>query len=314
MRPDYTGQRHKANVLTSVALSAGEKSMPRSMTGFARQEAQHTWGHLICEVRSVNHRYLEPSLKMSDSLRSLEPDVRDALRKRLGRGKVDVVLVFKVDDSKGLSTDFNQELAQALVSMAIQVGALAGNPAPLNALDILRWPGVMQTRELDQVELEEAARRLFSETLNQLIANREREGAELVSFIEQRLVNIAENVASVSARLPELMAQQQEKLRARLDALAVDVDQERLAQELVYLAQKSDVAEELDRLQAHLVEVRRTLKLDEPIGRRLDFLMQELNREANTLSSKSIASDTTQSAVDLKVLIEQMREQVQNIE
>jgi uncharacterized protein (TIGR00255 family) len=288
--------------------------MPRSMTGFARQEAQHTWGHLICEVRSVNHRYLEPSLKMSDSLRSLEPDVRDALRKRLGRGKVDVVLVFKVDDSKGLSTDFNQELAQALVSMAIKVGQLGGNPAPLNALDILRWPGVMQTRELDQAELEEGARRLFSETLDQLIANREREGMELISFIEQRLVSIAEIVVTVSARLPELMAQQQEKLRTRLDALTVDVDQERLAQELVYLAQKSDVAEELDRLQAHLVEVRRTLKLDEPIGRRLDFLMQELNREANTLSSKSVASDTTQSAVDLKVLIEQMREQVQNIE
>lgn len=288
--------------------------MPRSMTGFARQEAQHTWGHLICEVRSVNHRYLEPSLRMSDALRGLEPYVRDALRKKLGRGKVEVVLAFKVDESKGLGADFNQELAQSVVAMAERVSQLSHNAAPLNALEILRWPGVLQTRELDQTELENAARELFDETLEHLIANREREGAELANFIEQRLVGIAENVASVSARLPELMAQQQDKLKARLEALTVEVDSDRLTQELVYLAQKADVAEELDRLQAHLVEVRRTLKLKEPIGRRLDFLMQELNREANTLSSKSTASDTTQSAVDLKVLIEQMREQVQNIE
>lgn len=288
--------------------------MPRSMTGFARQEAQHTWGHVICEVRSVNHRYLEPSLRMSDALRGLEPHVRDALRKKLGRGKVEVVLAFKVDESKGLGTDFNKDLAQAVVAMAEQVGQLSKNVAPLNPLEVLRWPGVLQSRELDQSELEDAARMLFSQTLDQLIANREREGTELASFIEQRLTGIAGHVSDVSARLPELMTQQQEKLRARLEALAVDVDQDRLTQELVYLAQKADVAEELDRLQAHLVEVRRTLKLKEPIGRRLDFLMQELNREANTLSSKSTASDTTQSAVDLKVLIEQMREQVQNIE
>lgn len=288
--------------------------MPRSMTGFSRQEAQHTWGHVICEVRSVNHRYLEPSLRMSDALRSLEPHVRDALRKKLGRGKVEVVLAFKVDESKGLGTDFNKEIAQSVVAMAEQVGQLSNNAAPLNSLEVLRWPGVLQARELDQSELEKAARELFTQTLDQLIANREREGAELVNFIEQRLTGIAEHVAEVSARLPEIMMQQQEKLRARLEALAVDIDKDRLTQELVYLAQKADVAEELDRLQAHLVEVRRTLKLKEPIGRRLDFLMQELNREANTLSSKSTASDTTQSAVDLKVLIEQMREQVQNIE
>lgn len=288
--------------------------MPRSMTGFARLEAQHIWGHVICEVRSVNHRYLEPSLRMSDALRGLEPHVRDELRKKLGRGKVEVVLAFKVDESQGLSTDFNEDLARAVVTMAEQVNQLSTNAAPLNGLDVLRWPGVMQTKQLDQSELEVAARELFANTLEQLIANREREGAELGSFIDQRLAAIAENVAQVSARMPELMAQQQAKLRARLETLAAEIDQDRLTQELVYLAQKADVAEELDRLQAHLVEVRRTLKLKEPIGRRLDFLMQELNREANTLSSKSTASDTTQSAVDLKVLIEQMREQVQNIE
>lgn len=288
--------------------------MPRSMTGFARQEAQHTWGQLICEVRSVNHRYLEPSLRMSDALRSLEPLVRDALRQKLGRGKIEVVLAFKADESTGLGTDFNHELAQSVVAMAEKVSALSSNPAPISSLEVLRWPGVLHARELNQNELESAARALFALTLDQLIANREREGAELTQFIEQRLAAIAEHVEQVRARLPELMAQQQEKLRTRLEQLSAEIDEDRLTQELVYLAQKSDVAEELDRLQAHLVEVRRTLKLKEPIGRRLDFLMQELNREANTLSSKSTASDTTQAAVDLKVLIEQMREQVQNIE
>ena len=288
--------------------------MPRSMTGFARQEAQYPWGQIVCEVRSVNHRYLEPSLRLSEALRSLEPYIRETLRKGLGRGKVEVVLACKLDESVSISSEFNEELAQSVIAMADKVKQLSGSIAPINSLEVLRWPGVLQAPQLDQSELEDAARSLFTETLKQLIANREREGAELAAFIEQRLVGIAEHVATVTERLPELMSQQQEKLRSRLSILSSEVDEDRLTQELVYLAQKADVAEELDRLQAHLNEVRRTLKVKEPIGRRLDFLMQELNREANTLSSKSTASDTTQSAVDLKVLIEQMREQIQNIE
>jgi uncharacterized protein (TIGR00255 family) len=288
--------------------------MPRSMTGFARQEAQFPWGHLICEVRTVNHRYLEPSLRLSDALRSLEPALRESLRNQLGRGKVDLVLAFKPDESSGLITDFNHDLARDLVRMVEQVNQLATDPAPINALEILRWPGVLQARELDQEALEKAALTLFEKTLNQLLENRSREGAELANLIEQRLQAISEQVVEVKTRLPELAALQQEKLRTRLEALKTEVDQDRLAQELVYLAQKSDVAEELDRLEAHITEVRRTLKQKEPMGRRLDFLMQELNREANTLSSKSTSSGNTQSAVDMKVWIEQMREQVQNIE
>lgn len=288
--------------------------MPRSMTGFARLEAQYPWGHLICEIRTVNHRYLEPGLRLSDALRSLEPGLREQLRNQLGRGKVDLVLAFKPDESSGLSTDFNQDLARDLVRMVEQVNQLAANPAPINALDILRWPGVLKARELDQDLLEKEALALFDKTLKQLLENRSREGAELGNLIEQRLQGIAAQVVEVRARLPELAALQQEKLRTRLESLKTEVDEDRLAQELVYLAQKSDVAEELDRLEAHIVEVRRTLKQKEPVGRRLDFLMQELNREANTLSSKSTASSNTQSAVDMKVLIEQMREQVQNIE
>lgn len=288
--------------------------MPRSMTGFARQETQYPWGHLICEIRTVNHRYLEPGLRLSDALRSLEPALREHLRNQLGRGKVDLVLAFKPDENSGLTTDFNLTLARDLVRMVEQVNQLAADPAPVNALEVLRWPGVLKARELDQEILEKEALALFEKTLNQLLENRSREGAELANLIEQRLRAIAEQVIEVKVRLPELAAQQQEKLRIRLDALKTEVDEDRLAQELVYLAQKSDVAEELDRLEAHITEVRRTLKQKEPVGRRLDFLMQELNREANTLSSKSTTSGNTQSAVDMKVLIEQMREQVQNIE
>jgi uncharacterized protein (TIGR00255 family) len=288
--------------------------MPRSMTGFARLEAQYPWGHLICEIRTVNHRYLEAGLRLSDALRGLEPGLREQLRNQLGRGKVDLVLAFKPDESSGLSTDFDYDLARDLVRMVEQVNQLAANPAPINALEILRWPGVLKARELEQELLETEALNLFAKTLKQLLENRAREGGELANLIEQRLQAIAAQVVDVRTRLPELAAQQQEKLRTRLEALKTEVDEDRLAQELVYLAQKSDVAEELDRLEAHIVEVRRTLKQKEPVGRRLDFLMQELNREANTLSSKSTASSNTQSAVDMKVLIEQMREQVQNIE
>ena len=288
--------------------------MPRSMTGFARQEIQAPWGQLICEIRSVNHRYLEPTLRLSDSLRGMEPVLRDKLRQALGRGKVELVLAFKPDDSTGMSTDFNKEMAQALVAMAEKVNALMTNPAPINSLDILRWPGVMQGKDLDQNALENAATDLFNSTLKKMIENRSREGEELAILIEQRLQSIAEQVKVLRANLPELQTLQEEKLRTKLESLKVDVDQERLAQELVYLAQKSDVAEELDRLEAHITEVRLTLKQKEPIGRRLDFLMQELNREANTLGSKSTTASTTQSAVDIKVYIEQMREQVQNIE
>lgn len=288
--------------------------MPRSMTGFARLETQYPWGHLICEIRTVNHRYLEAGLRLSDALRSLEPGLREQLRKQLGRGKVDLVLAFKPDESSGLSMDFDSDLAGDLVRMVEQVNQLAANPAAINALEILRWPGVLKARELDQGLLEQEALGLFDKALKQLLENRAREGVELASLIEQRLQAIAVQVVEVRARLPELAAQQQEKLRIRLEALKTEVDEDRLAQELVYLAQKSDVAEELDRLEAHIIEVRRTLQQSEPVGRRLDFLMQELNREANTLSSKATASSNTQSAVDIKVLIEQMREQVQNIE
>lgn len=288
--------------------------MPRSMTGFSRLEEQYPWGQLICELRTVNHRYLEPNFRLSESLRSLEPFLREKLRKKLGRGKVDIVLALKLNESSETVAGFNAELARSILMMAEQVSAMTDKAGPINPLEVLQWPGVMETQELDQKELEKQAKAVFEKNIQGLVANREREGAELATFIEKRLESISQTVLDLRQRLPELQKNQEEKLRTRLDSLKADVDEDRLAQELVYLAQKSDVAEELDRLEAHLNEVRLTLQQSEPIGRRLDFLMQELNREANTLSSKSTASDTTQSAVDLKVLIEQMREQIQNIE
>lgn len=288
--------------------------MPRSMTGFARQEAQHSWGSLACEIRSVNHRYLEPFLRMQETLRSLEPELREKLKGRLSRGKVEISFQLTLDTQQGEDLGVNEKLASALVESAKSVAAKLDNPAAINPMEILRWPGVIQTRETDVEEIHEAARKLFDKALDQLTANRQREGEELGNLIEQRLANISEHVTRVRAQVPELQTQLIEKLRARLQALKVEVDEDRFHQEVAYLSQKSDIAEELDRLDAHVSEVRHTLQQNEPIGRRLDFLMQELNREANTLSSKSTNSETTQIAVDLKVFIEQMREQVQNIE
>ncbi len=288
--------------------------MPRSMTGFARQEVQHSWGSLSCEVRSVNHRYLEPSIRLPESLRSIEPNLREQLRKKLSRGKVEATIYLKTESKEDAQLGLNQSLSNKIIELAETVQNQLQKPAELDAIDILRWPGVIQTAEIDSDTLNKATLELFNQTLKQLIANREREGEELAQLVEARLVGIGEAVVKVRENMPALLEQQQQKLRAKLDTLKVEVDEERFSQEAVYIAQKSDVAEELDRLEAHIVEVRHTVKQGGPIGRRLDFLMQELNREANTLSSKSLSSDTTQSAVDVKVLIEQMREQIQNIE
>jgi len=286
--------------------------MPRSMTGFARIEEQQPWGQLICEIRSVNHRYLEPSIRMPDVLKRLEVSLRDQLRTQLSRGKVEASIFIKWDESTNQAV--NLDVARSLIDLAQSLSQHILHPAPINPLEVLRWPGVLHSASLDQEAIDAAVLNLFTRTLTDLQANRTREGAELAQLIEQRLVMIQAGVDQVKIHLPKLQQLQQEKLKNKLDALAVEIDRERLAQELVYLAQKSDVAEELDRLETHLIEVRHCLKQKEPIGRKLDFLMQELNREANTLSSKSNASETTQIAVELKVLIEQMREQVQNIE
>lgn len=289
--------------------------MPRSMTGFARQEAKHPWGTAVWEIRSVNHRYLEPSFRLPEDFRELEPALRDAMRKALQRGKVEASLSIHWEQSGESELGINLEKVAQLTRAAQQINGLLGSAAaPVDALDVLRWPGVLQKQELNREQIHAQVLALFNDALAGLIEHRAREGAELEKIILQRLEGVSEQVVKVRALMPQILTAQREKLVAKVAALQVDLDPERLEQEIVLLAQKADVDEELDRLDTHVREVKHSLKKDDSLGRRLDFLMQELNREANTLSSKSVVSETTQAAVELKVLIEQMREQVQNIE
>jgi uncharacterized protein (TIGR00255 family) len=283
------------------------------MTAFTRQETQGEWGSLVWEIRSVNHRYLEPQLRLPDSLRELEGSLREQLRKSLSRGKVECTLRF-VPETQQQSLSVDRDLAAQLIAAAQDLQSLMPESQPLNPLEILRWPGVMRESELDMDAVKKAAIQLFNTALDDLAQGRGREGAELALLIEQRLGSIEQVVVQVRKRLPEILQAQRDNLRNRLAELRAELDEARIEQEIALLAQKADVDEELDRLATHVQEVRRVLKQKEPVGRRLDFLMQELNREANTLSSKSIVADTTQCAVELKVLIEQMREQIQNIE
>ncbi|WP_461482545.1 YicC/YloC family endoribonuclease [Porticoccus sp.] len=287
--------------------------MPSSMTAFARQTIEGPWGSAAWEIRSVNHRYLEPGFRLPETVRDIEMALRELARKHLQRGKVDCILQLNIAQESG-HLAVNQALAQQYIAASQQLSGLMDNPAPVSPLDILRWPGVLKEPEIDREQLKHTLLELFGQALTQLAEGRRREGEKLAQLIEQRLDAIAVEVTAVRDKLPLLLAAQRQKILDRLAEVSANLDQDRLEQELVLLAQKADVDEELDRLETHLGEIRRVLKRSEPIGRRLDFLMQELNREANTLSSKSIASDTTNSAVELKVLIEQMREQIQNIE
>ncbi len=289
--------------------------MPRSMTGFARREAKLPWGTAIWEIRSVNHRYLEPSFRLPEDFREIEPGLRELMRKQLQRGKVEASLSIQWEQEGEAELGVNLARVSQLARAAQQVsGALGETAAKVSPLDVLKWPGVMQKQELDREALQAQVLALFDEALLQLIEHRSREGVELEQLILQRLDGVSAQVAAVRARLPEILQAQRDKLQAKIASLQVELDPERLEQEIALLAQKADVDEELDRLDTHVIEVKRSLKQTDSLGRRLDFLMQELNREANTLSSKSIVSETTQAAVELKVLIEQMREQVQNIE
>lgn len=288
--------------------------MIRSMTAFSRQEAKDAWGSLVWELRSVNHRYLEPSFRLPDGFRELEPAARELVRKRLTRGKVECTLRFQPDASTQGELAINKTLAAQLVTAAKQINALAAQTGAVNPTDILRWPGVVEGKETDFKELQEVALELFNAALNDLNTCRNREGAELASFIEKRLIGIREQVAIVKARLPSVLVNQRERLLAKLNELKSELNMDRLEQEMVYFAQRIDVAEELDRLSTHIEEGGRILREGGQAGRRLDFLLQEFNREANTLGSKSVDSVITQAAVELKVLIEQIREQVQNIE
>ncbi|MBB4818054.1 uncharacterized protein (TIGR00255 family) [Pseudomonas alcaligenes] len=283
------------------------------MTAFARVEQAGTHGTLSWELRSVNHRYLEPHLRLPESFRDLEGAVREALRQGLSRGKVECTLRF-AEENAGKSLQVDRERAAQLVEAAEAVAALVKQPAPLNPLEILAWPGVLVADAADPQALNAAALEVFAKALDELRNGRAREGADLARLLNERLDGILEEVEALRKLVPQMLTTQRQKILDRFGEMKAELDPQRLEQELVLLAQKSDVAEELDRLSTHVSEVRRVLKAGGAAGRRLDFLMQELNREANTLGSKAFDSRSTQAAVNLKVLIEQMREQVQNIE
>jgi uncharacterized protein (TIGR00255 family) len=289
--------------------------MIRSMTGFARRERQGPWGTLTCELRSVNHRYLELSLRLPDDLRGLENDARQLLSGGLRRGKVDAGIYLRGAPAGTTSLELNRALVEQVVAGAAAVSAAAGGTAgPLNPLEVLRWPGVIRDVERDVAPVAEAATALLQETVADLNQARAREGARIREMLAQRCEALRELVATVRARLPEVAARIRSRVLERVGQLGTTVDTERLEQEIALLAYKMDVEEELDRLGSHVAETLQVLDSKEPAGRRLDFLMQEFNREANTLSSKSQDTETTRAAVDMKVLIEQMREQVQNVE
>jgi uncharacterized protein (TIGR00255 family) len=288
--------------------------MPNSMTGFARTDGQASWGDVSCEIRSVNHRYLEPSIRLPESLRSLEPIVREQLRKQLQRGKVDVSFHVSLNKDAPEAMGINTDVLKTLLSAAEQIKQLHNDTAPIDALRLLQFPGVIQQATIDADLIQALAKSLLEQALESLLKHRAREGLELQNLIDARLNEISVLVVQVRKKMPAILSAQKDKLKLRLDELKTELDENRLEQEMTILANKADVTEELDRLDTHLIEVRHILGQQGTIGRRLDFMMQELNREANTLSSKSLTSDTTQIAVSLKVLIEQMREQIQNIE
>ncbi|MBU14563.1 MAG: YicC family protein [Gammaproteobacteria bacterium] len=288
--------------------------MTSSMTAFTRQQSEQDWGSLTWEIRSVNHRYLETSVRLPDIFRGLENQIRERVRKSMSRGKVECQLRYNAQEGAGGSIAINEELVQQLLQANRNIQQLLGKQHPLNSMELLRWPGVIAEQQLDNDALESAALSLFRQALDDLIATREREGSDLEGFLEQRIDSIRELVATLREKMPQILIAQRQSLHDKLQDLQVELEPTRLEQEIALLAQKADVDEELDRLDSHLGEVKRILKASGQKGRRLDFLMQELNREANTLSSKSIVVESTRGAVEIKVLIEQMREQIQNIE
>jgi uncharacterized protein (TIGR00255 family) len=288
--------------------------MTSSMTAFARKQADFPWGSLIWEIRSVNHRYLEPSFRLPEQFRHIETDMRDLLRNKISRGKIEAQLKFQPDTSESGRMPINEAMLVQLGKAIAQVESQTDNTSSPSPLEILKWPGIIQVQEQDAKELGEQSLGLFKATLAILSEHRAREGKELKAAVESRLAAIEGIIVDIRDSLPDILAKQKNRLHEQISALEQEIEPGRLEQELVLVMVKADIAEELDRLEAHVKEIRHVLSLKEPVGRRLDFLMQELNREANTICSKAVVTETTLNAVELKVLIEQMREQVQNIE
>lgn len=288
--------------------------MIQSMTAFARTEGQGQWGSAVCELRSINHRYLELVVRLPETLHALEAPMRECIRHHIKRGKIECHLRFQPGDVSGAGITINHHLAEQLCNANEIIAQKLKQAAPVSTMDILHWPGILQIAEIDLEVIQDQVLVLLDKALQDLIAARTREGEELKQLFLQRLENMKVEVAKVRQHMPEILTYQRERLIARFSDAKLELDAERLEQEIVLFAQKTDVMEELDRIDAHISEVRRILKQGGVSGRRLDFLMQELHREANTLGAKSTDVDTTRASVELKVLIEQIREQVQNVE
>ena len=288
--------------------------MLHSMTGFARESVETDIGTLTWEIRAVNHRYLDVQFKLPEDLRPQEQAFRQQASASLGRGKVECALYFRRAFDEDAEMRVDTDLVELIGHRISDITVKLPNVAAVNPIEILRWPGVVQQPEVDVEPLFTEATRLLDTTLASIGRMRSSEGERIAEMLETRCAEIEKIAATVRARMPEVLEATRVKQRERIEALDVEADPARLEVELALIATKIDVDEELDRLESHLVEIRKALQADKPVGRRLDFLMQELNREANTLGSKSADTETTKAAVDLKVLIEQMREQIQNVE
>lgn len=284
-----------------------------SMTAYAEQETHESWGSLYFEIKSVNHRYLELSFKLPDWLRDLEGPLRDIARRHLSRGKVDCALKFLEIPGQSKSLDIDLSLAQHLIDLSQSVQALLPEMAPVSSIEILKWPNVVKTPELKSASVREAVLAAFQKTLDELLKNRALEGEALANIIQERLQKMQLLLDTIRNRFPLVLTAYKERLLTKLKALSLQLNEERIEQEIVYTAVKLDIEEELDRFETHLKATEDVVEKGGSVGRKLDFLMQELNREANTLGSKSIDSDVTQAAIELKVLIEQVREQIQNL-
>ena len=285
-----------------------------SMTGYAAASREFSYGVLNLELRSVNHRYLDIQFRLPDELRAVESQLRELLAARFGRGKVDCRATFASGAAAGKALHLNEELMRELAALAARVRSALPDAGALRTADVLRWPGMLGADTAPVEELQQACRELLAKAIEELAATRRREGERLKSLLLERIAAMETHIAGVAPRIPQAVAAFRDRLAARLKEALAAMDDERIRQEVTLFATKIDVDEELTRLSTHVAEVKRVLDKGGAVGKRLDFLMQEMNREANTLGSKSADTAVSQAALELKVLIEQMREQVQNIE
>jgi uncharacterized protein (TIGR00255 family) len=288
--------------------------MTRSMTAFASKSMDYKWGSLVWEIRSVNHRYMDMMVRIPEELRSMEMKVREIAGDKIKRGKLECTLRFKPKAGQGSELVVNEAYAVAVLKATQIVSKVLHQPSEVNPMDVIKWPGVVMEPERDLKHIMESAMDLYKQAIEELVENRESEGKRIQYMIMKRREAMIDLVHDEIRRRPEIIENVRKKLLARVSELKAEPSMDRFEQELLYLVQKMDVDEELDRLESHIEELKRVFLRNEPIGRRLDFIMQEFNREANTLGSKSVDIKSTQTSVELKVLIEQMREQVQNVE